>query len=120
MLREEERALAMSRGMKTPIKWFLQVDQRSQIKSSNDADDHAASDSCKRRILGLSCVISVFPVVGYARIAENELYQTGEARLCSNIIRENYDAPLAFLKTHDRVRSLFVVATFEEAVTLRP
>ncbi len=55
-----------------------------------------------------SRVVSILPVVGNPGISENELYEIGEARLCTHIIGENYDAPLALLKAHDSVRSLFV------------
>ena len=83
---------------------------------------HPGSDLCtsQEEILGFSCVVSVLPLEGHACIAKDELHQIGEAGFCPHIVRENDDAPLTLLKTHDRVCSLLVVATFEEAMTLRP
>jgi hypothetical protein len=82
---------------------------------------HPTSDLCtsQEEILGLSCVVTVLPVEGHACIAKDELDQIGEAYLRSNIVRENDDAPLTLLKTHDCVCSLLVVPTFEEAMALR-
>ena len=70
--------------------------------------------------LRLSCVVSVLPVVGNAGIPKNKLYEIGEARLRTHVIGENYNAPLGLFKAHDRVRSLLVVSTLEEAMPLRP
>jgi hypothetical protein len=65
-------------------------------------------------------VLPVLPVVGNFGIPEDELYDVGEARLCSHIVGKNYCAPLTLLNAHNGVRSLLVVSTFEEAMPLRP
>src|ERR1700729_312893 len=64
-------------------------------------------------------MVSVFPVVGHACVAEDEADQIGEAGLGANVVGENQYATLTLLNTDQGIGRLVVVAAFEEAVTLR-
>jgi len=66
----------------------------------------------------LSCVVSIFPVVGHAGIAEDKSDELGEARLGANIVREDDNATLSGLDADHAVSGLTVVAAFVEAVAL--
>ncbi len=66
-----------------------------------------------------SGMVAVFPVIGHARVAEDEPDQIGEARLRANIIRQDDDATLTGLDADCGVGCLAVVAAFVEAEALR-
>src|ERR1700733_8464172 len=65
-------------------------------------------------------VVSIFPVIWHARVAQNKSHQSGETCFGPHIVREDQDAALARLNADHRVGSLSVVATLIEPVPLRP
>ena len=67
----------------------------------------------------LSGVVSIFPVIGHAGVAENESDQFGEACFGANIVRQDHDATLTGLDADHGVGGLAVVAALVEAVALR-
>ena len=64
-------------------------------------------------------MIAIFPVVGYAGIAQNEPDQIGEARLEANIVRQDDNTPLTGFDADHRVGGLAIVPTFVETMPLR-
>ena len=68
----------------------------------------------------LSGVVSIFPVIGNAGVAEDEPDQIGETCLGANIVRQDQDATLTGLDADHGVGGLAVVPALVEAVTLRP
>jgi hypothetical protein len=66
-----------------------------------------------------ACVVSIFPVVRYAGVAEDKPDQFGEARFGANVVREDQDATLTGLDADHGVSGLAVMAALVESVTLR-
>jgi hypothetical protein len=66
-----------------------------------------------------SGLISIFPVIRYACLTENNPDQFDEACFRANIVREDQHTALIGLDTDHGVRRLPVIATFLEAATLR-
>ena len=64
-------------------------------------------------------MVAIFPIIGHAGVAEDEPDQIGEARLGTNIVRQDDDATLTGLKADHGVGGLAVVAALVEAVALR-
>src|SRR5271155_126658 len=67
----------------------------------------------------LSCVVSIFPVIGNAGIAENKSDQFGKTRFGANVVRENQDTTLTGLHANQGVGGLAVVSALVKAVALR-
>src|SRR5206468_9124421 len=74
----------------------------------------------RTKVLRLPSPVAVLPVVGHARVAQDELYQIGEACLRAHIIGKDDHAAFALLKAHDCVCGLLIVSAFEKAMSLRP
>jgi hypothetical protein len=64
-------------------------------------------------------VVSIFPVVGHASIANDKPDELWEARLGTNIVQEDDNATLSGLDANYAARGLAVMPTLEKAVTLR-
>lgn len=68
----------------------------------------------------LASFIAIFPVIGHPSIAEDEFDEIGESCLGTNVVRQDDNAALISFNANQSIRSLPVVAPFEETVTLRP
>ena len=68
--------------------------------------------------LRFSCAVAIFPVIGHARVTKDESDQIFETSLRANIVREDYDTTLTGFDAYHCVRSLTVVAAFEESSEL--
>src|ERR1700723_1447355 len=64
-------------------------------------------------------MVSILPVIGHTRVAEDEFDQVCEACFRTNIVGENQEAALTILNAYHGVRRLAVVTAFVEAVPLR-
>src|SRR5882724_6512470 len=66
-----------------------------------------------------SGMVAVFPVIGHARVAEDEPDQIGEACLGANIVRQDDDATLTGFDADCGVGCLTVMAALVEAAARR-
>src|SRR5580698_2313549 len=64
-------------------------------------------------------VVAVFPVIGLADVAQDKPDQFDESRFRAYVIRKDQHAALIGLNTDESIGGLSIVATLEEAVTMR-
>ena len=63
-------------------------------------------------------MVSVFPVIGNAGVAENKSDQLGKTCFGADVVREDEDAALTGFDTDHGVGGLAVMAALEETVAL--